>query len=92
MVRYEGEQPEQMETIRQTMIDTPSGARVPLSAVPLSAIAQIREDRSPNFPRPSPLTRASPAENVSHPRQIVSGEYVLRFRASSRELPVSHAK
>ncbi len=44
VVRYEGEQPEQMETIRQTMIDTPSGARVPLSAV-----AEIREDRSPNF-------------------------------------------
>ncbi len=44
VVRYEGDQPEQMETIRQTVIDTPSGARVPLSAV-----ADIREDRSPNF-------------------------------------------
>lgn len=44
VVRYAGESPEQMETIRQTMIDTPSGARVPLSA-----IAEIREDRSPNF-------------------------------------------
>ena len=44
VVRYQGEPPERMETIRQTMIDTPSGARVPLSAV-----AQIREDRSPNF-------------------------------------------
>ena len=44
VVRYQGEPPERMETIRQTMIDTPSGARVPLSAV-----AQIREVRSPNF-------------------------------------------
>ncbi len=44
VVRYEGGRPEDMETIRQAMIDTPSGARVPLSA-----IAEIREDRSPNF-------------------------------------------
>ena len=44
VVRYEGRTPEQLEAIRQTMIDTPSGARVPLSAV-----ADIREDRSPNF-------------------------------------------
>ena len=44
VVRYEGGRPQQMETIRQAMIDTPSGARVPLSA-----IAEIREDRSPNF-------------------------------------------
>ena len=44
VVRYQGDRPEQIETIRQTMIDTPSGARVPLSAV-----ANIHEDRSPNF-------------------------------------------
>ena len=44
VVRYEGGPPQQIETIRQAMIDTPSGARVPLSA-----IAEIREDRSPNF-------------------------------------------
>ncbi len=44
VIRYESGRPEDMETIRQTMIDTPSGARVPLSA-----IAEIREDRSPNF-------------------------------------------
>ena len=44
VVRYEGGRPEDMETIRQAMIDAPSGARVPLSA-----IADIREDRSPNF-------------------------------------------
>ena len=44
VVRYEGGKPDDMETIRQAMIDTPSGARVPLSA-----IADIRVDRSPNF-------------------------------------------
>jgi len=44
VVRYENGRPEDMETIRQAMIGTPSGARVPLSA-----IADIREDRSPNF-------------------------------------------
>ena len=44
VIRYEGGPPERMETIRQTMIDTPSGARVPLSAV-----ARIHEDRGPNF-------------------------------------------
>ena len=44
VVRYAGADGEQIETIRQTLIDTPSGARVPLSAV-----ADIREDRSPNM-------------------------------------------
>ncbi len=44
VIRYENGRPEDMETIRQAMIGTPSGARVPLSA-----IADIREDRSPNF-------------------------------------------
>ena len=44
VIRYENGQPEDMETIRQALIDTPSGARVPLSA-----IADVREDRSPNF-------------------------------------------
>ena len=33
-----------LETIRQTRIDTPSGARIPLSSV-----AEIREDRGANF-------------------------------------------
>ena len=44
IIRYESGSPQDMETIRQVLIDTPSGARVPLSA-----IADIREDRSPNF-------------------------------------------
>ncbi len=44
VVRYPGELQEDLESIRQTRIDTPSGARVPLEAV-----ADIREDRGPNF-------------------------------------------
>ena len=44
VMRYEGGRPEELETIRNTVIDTPSGARVPLLA-----IAEIREDRGPNI-------------------------------------------
>lgn len=44
VMRFEGGMPEDVEPIRRTMIDTPSGARVPLSA-----IADIREDRGPNI-------------------------------------------
>lgn len=43
-VRYGPEEKQSLEAIRGTLIDTPSGARVPLSA-----IADIREDRGPNF-------------------------------------------
>jgi CzcA family heavy metal efflux pump len=44
VVRYPAEVQESAESIRRTRIDTPSGARVPLEA-----IADIREDRGPNF-------------------------------------------
>jgi CzcA family heavy metal efflux pump len=44
VLRYAFENQADLETVRQTRIDTPSGARVPLSA-----LADIREDRSPNF-------------------------------------------
>ena len=43
VVRYAGDMREDLETIRQTMIDTPAGVKVALSA-----IADIRQDRSPN--------------------------------------------
>lgn len=43
VVRLQIEGRDHMDAIRNTMIDTPSGARIPLSA-----IAEIREDRSPN--------------------------------------------
>ena len=44
VMRYPFENRADLESIRQTLIDTPSGARIPLSAV-----AEIREDRGPNF-------------------------------------------
>ncbi|MCH7985199.1 MAG: efflux RND transporter permease subunit, partial [Acidobacteria bacterium] len=44
VMRYPFDNRADLESIRQTLIDTPSGARIPLSAV-----ADIREDRGPNF-------------------------------------------
>jgi CzcA family heavy metal efflux pump len=44
VLRYPVENSANLDVIRQTPIDTPSGARVPLSA-----IADVQEDRSPNF-------------------------------------------
>ena len=44
VVRYPAEVQQDLESIRRTRIDTPSGALVPLEAV-----ASIRDDRGPNF-------------------------------------------
>src|SRR5205823_3963975 len=44
VVRYEGLQPGDPSAVEHTLIDTPSGAKIPLSAV-----AEAREDRGPNF-------------------------------------------
>jgi CzcA family heavy metal efflux pump len=44
VVRYPPMQMEDLDAIRRTLIDSPSGAKVPLSSV-----ADIYEDRSPNF-------------------------------------------
>jgi len=44
VVRYPGGIQDDLESIRQTRLDMASGARIPLEA-----IAQIREDRGPNF-------------------------------------------
>ena len=44
VVRYPAEGQDDVDWIRRTRIDTPSGVRVPLEA-----IADIREDRGPNF-------------------------------------------
>ena len=43
VVRYPDEARDDLDTIRQTMIPTPSGAWVPLEA-----LAEIRRDRGPN--------------------------------------------
>ncbi|MBI4464373.1 MAG: efflux RND transporter permease subunit, partial [Acidobacteria bacterium] len=44
VVRYFDGQVADLESLRQTILDTPSGVRIPLSAV-----ADIRQDRAPNF-------------------------------------------
>ena len=44
VVRYRGDKPSSMDEIRRTQIDTPTGAKVPLSV-----LAEIGEDRGPNF-------------------------------------------
>jgi len=44
VLRYPEETQQDLESIRRTRIDTPAGARVPLGSV-----AEIREDRGPNF-------------------------------------------
>ena len=44
ILRYENGRPNDIQAIREALIDTPSGARVPFSA-----IADVREDRSPNI-------------------------------------------
>jgi Cu/Ag efflux pump CusA len=44
VVRYGSDEKRSVDAIRDTLLDTPSGARVPLAA-----LADIREDRGPNF-------------------------------------------
>ncbi len=44
VVRYRGDKPSSIEEIRRTQIDTATGAKVPLSV-----LADIVEDRGPNF-------------------------------------------
>jgi CzcA family heavy metal efflux pump len=44
VLRYPVETSADLDVVGRTLIDTPSGARVPLSG-----IAEVREDRSPNF-------------------------------------------
>ncbi|OGD19100.1 MAG: multidrug transporter AcrB [Candidatus Aminicenantes bacterium RBG_16_63_16] len=44
VLRYTRDNQADLESVRQTLVDTPSGIRIPLSAV-----ADIRVDRSPNF-------------------------------------------
>ena len=44
VVRYAQDGTQDLESVRRTMLDTPSGAQIPLAAV-----SEIREDRAPNF-------------------------------------------
>ena len=64
VVRYENGRPEQLETILDTVIDTPAGPRVPLSA-----IAEVREDRSPNV-----VTRENGQRKIVVSCNVVGGD------------------
>lgn len=64
VVRFQIEGRDQLDAIRNTMIDTPSGARIPLAA-----IAEIREDRSPNV-----ITRESVQRKIVVSCNVAGGD------------------
>jgi CzcA family heavy metal efflux pump len=87
VVRYPAEVQEDLESIRRTRIDTPSGARVPLEAV-----ADIREDRGPNFiSRENGQRKIVVAVNVAGRdlRSVVDGIQVAV--AASVDLPAGYS-
>jgi Cu/Ag efflux pump CusA len=87
VVRYPAEVQESLESIRRTRIDTPSGARIPLEA-----IAQIREDRGPNFiSRENGQRKIVVAANVADQdlRAVVGG--IRSAVESGVELPAGYS-
>jgi Cu/Ag efflux pump CusA len=44
VVRYQGDGAQDLDSVRRTLLDTPTGAQIPLAAV-----SEIRDDRAPNF-------------------------------------------
>ena len=87
VVRYPAELQRDLESIRRTRIDTPSGARVPLGAV-----ADIREDRGPNFiSRENGQRKIVVSANVAERdlRSVVDG--IRETVAASVELPAGYS-
>lgn len=87
VVRYPAEVQRDLEAIRRTRIDTPTGARVPLGAV-----AEIRDDRGPNFiSRENGQRKIVVAANVAGRdlRSVVDG--IRQAVAESVELPGGYA-
>ena len=87
IVRYPEEVQQDLESIRQTRIDTPSGARVPLGAV-----ATIRDDRGPNFiSRENGQRKIVVAANVAGRdlRSVVDG--IRQAIEAGIELPVGYS-
>lgn len=79
VVRYGQQETRSVQAIRDTLIDTPSGARVPLSAV-----ADIGEDRGPNFIMREGVQRRIVVQcNVSG-RDLVGTVEEIRRRVSER--------
>jgi len=87
VVRYPPEAQEDVDSIRRTRIDTPSGARIPLEA-----IADIREDRGPNFiSRENGQRKIVVSANVAGNdlRSVVDG--IRDAVAASVDLPVGYS-
>jgi CzcA family heavy metal efflux pump len=87
VVRYPAEVQRDLDSIRQTRIDTPSGAWVPLEAV-----AEIREDRGPNFiSRENGQRKIVVAANVAGRdlRSVVDG--IREAIVASVELPAGYS-
>ncbi len=87
VVRYPEEVQRDLESIRRTRIDTPSGARVPLGAV-----AAIRDDRGPNFiSRENGQRKIVVAANVAGRdlRSVVDG--IRQAVATSVDLPTGYS-
>jgi CzcA family heavy metal efflux pump len=87
IVRYPDEVQQDLESIRLTRIDTPSGARVPLGAV-----ANIRDDRGPNFiSRENGQRKIVVAANVAGRdlRSVV--DEIRQAVADGVELPVGYS-
>jgi len=87
VVRYPAEVQRDLDSIRRTRIDTPSGAWVPLEAV-----ATIREDRGPNFiSRENGQRKIVVAANVAGNdlRSVVDG--IRQAVATAVELPIGYS-
>jgi CzcA family heavy metal efflux pump len=87
VVRYPTDVQRDLDSIRHTRIDTPSGARVPLEAV-----ATIREDRGPNFiSRENGQRKIVVAANVAGRdlRSVVDG--IRKAVAASVRLPAGYS-
>jgi CzcA family heavy metal efflux pump len=87
VVRYPAEVQQDLESIRRTRIDTPSGARVPLGAV-----AAIGEDRGPNFiSRENGQRKIVVAANVAGRdlRSVVDG--IRRDVAAGVDVPAGYS-
>ena len=85
--RYPAELQRDLESIRRTRIDTPSGARVPLGSV-----AAIRDDRGPNFiSRENGQRKIVVAANVAGRdlRSVVDG--IRQAVAANVKLPVGYS-
>ena len=87
VLRYPAEVQRDLDSIRRTRIDTPSGAQVPLDAV-----AEIREDRGPNFiSRENGQRKIVVAANVAGRdlRSVVDD--IRRAVASTVDLPAGYS-